>query len=416
MKPLRLVALCALAASCSGGGTTPAPQLKVQGRLVSTDPGSQGTPLRLAMAWYPDFGGTSPASPAAAIVMQEKVTYEGNFPIDFTFETSGAPPASALFDLSASGGSGHIGYGVLLAYQDGNGNRTFDPIPHGGAPIDTIVGISVQDPALPPPPRSHYVVYLDGRPGPADYWAAFPLKQGYNLIEVRNNFGVEPVSMETSISIPVTGNASLGLYGCPDIFAVQGYMQVSCGIDPYAGTYQAQGSVFSTPSGTRAYVQVYDGAGAIADAVLTVDGAAFTYDDVGQSYAWSTADRWSGLHTLTLAVPGHGTETLPFTLPDPMVILAPASGTTLKRGAPVTISWAATPGTDFYDLYVLASDASGSWLAHALTNETTITVTPAAYTGEAWFSVKALGPMATGSQGSYLTPVAQQSVPVTFVP
>jgi hypothetical protein len=415
MKPLRLAVLCSLALSCSSA-SNPAVALKLQGRLERATPGSQGSPLRLAMAWYPDFGGTSPAAPAGAIVMQEKLTFEGNFPIDFTFEVSGPPPAGALFDLSATGGTGHIGYGVLLAYLDGNGNKTYDPIPRGGAPIDTIVGVSVADPSQPPPPRSHYVVYLDGQPGKDDYWSAFKLKQGYNLIEAHNNFGVEPVPEETSISIPVTGNAALDLYGCPDIFAVPGYLQRSCGIDPYAGGYQAQGAIFSAPTGTQVLMQVYDGAGNVADAALAVDGAALAYDAAGQTYTWWTAARWSGAHTLTLAVPGHATETLPFTLPGPMTVLAPASGATLKRGSSVTISWAATPGTDFYDLYFLANDGSGAWLFHALTNDTAITTPAIAYTGDARLSVKALGPMAVGSQGSFLTPVSQVSVPLTFVP
>jgi len=415
MKPTPLAVLCSLALSCSSA-SNPTVGLKLQGSLESATPGSQASPLRLAMAWYPDFGGTSPAAPAGAIVMQEKVTFEGSFPIAFTFEVSGPPPAGALFDLSAAGGTGHIGYGVLLAYLDGNGNKTFDPIPRGGAPIDTIVGISVPDPSLPPPPRSYFVVYLDGHPAPNDYWAAFSLQQGYNLLEIRSNFGVQRVPLETSLSIPITGSAALGLYGCPDTFLVPGYLQRACNIDPYGGGYQAQGAVFSSPTGTQINMQVYDGAGNVADAALAIDGTALAYDAVGQTYAWTTAVRWSGPHTLTLAVPGHAVETLPFTLPDPVTVLAPAAGATLSRGAPVTLSWSAAPGTAFYDLYGLAADASGAWLYHALTSDLSVTTPAIAYAGAARFTVKAIGTMGVGSQGSFLTPVAQVSVPLTFTP
>ena len=309
-----------------------------------------------------------------------------------------------------------MGYGVLIAYQDGNGNKVYDPMPASGGPIDTIMGVSVQDPGRPPAARAWFVVYLDGQPAPNDYWAAFSLKQGYNLLETHSNFGVKRVPLETSVSIPITGSPSLNLYGCPDIFATPGYMVTACGIDPYAGGYQAQGAVFATPTGTSLNFAVYDGAGWIADAALQLDGADVAYQPLNQVYVWSSAATLSGPHTLVISVPGHPQETLPFTLPGPLTVLSPASGASLKRGSPVTISWTAAADNELYDLYFLADDGSGAWLFHALTTGTSITTPPIAYTGSARLSVKALGHMATGSQGSYMTPASQVTVPVTFVP
>ena len=416
MKIHGCAAVLGLLVAC-GGGSTPAPELRLVGRLERGAAEPQTTsPLRLAMAWYPDFGGTGPAAPVRAVVVQEQVSFEGAFPVAFTFEVKGAPPPAALFDLAATGGSGRIGYGVLIAFQDGNGNRTFDPIPPGGAPIDHVMGLSVPDPSRPPPPRAWFVVYLDGHPAPNDYWAAFSLQQGYNLLQTHSNFGVERVPLETSVSIPITGGVALDLYACPDAFATLGYMQQACGIDPYGGGYQAQGAVFARPTGASLVLSVYGGAGTVADAAVAIDGVAVAYDPLGEVYQWSDAGAWSGAHQLTIDVPGHPTETLPFTLPEPFSVLSPAAGVTLRRGSPVSVSWTAAAGNDLYDLYFLADDASGAWLFHALTTETAVTTPAIAYTGNARLTVKSLGSMAVGSQGSFLTPVTQVTVPVTFVP
>lgn len=421
MKTPRVVALLALAASCGGGssGSSPPMRLKLQGTLDRATPGAQGTPLRLAMAWYPAFGGAGPVSPAGGVVPQPDVTFEGNFPIRFTFEAEGKPPAGALFDLASAGGTGHIGYGVLVAYQDGNGNRTFDPIPPGGAPVDHIVGISVPDPSLPPPERSFFVVYLDGKPAPDDYWSAEPLSQGYNLYRGRYNFGLERIPLESEVSIPITGSAGLDVYACPDIFS-QVFLTTSCGVDPYGGTYRAAGEVFSTPSGTSAQMYVVDGGGAVAGAAVAIDGAAMT-EGPGSAFGnftWLSPDRLTGTHTLEISVPGHATETLSFTFPDPIEVLGPAEGQAFASGARIPISWTASAGTAYYDIYFLATGDSQAWLFHDLpaATDTSVTTPPIAYTGPAHVTVKALAPLAVGSQGSFLTPIAQAGVNVTFGP
>lgn len=411
------VVLAAVATSC-GGSDAPAPTVKLalKGQLSRAAPGTQATPVRLAMAWYPAFGGTTPASPAAAVVPQERVTFEGSFPIRFSFEVAGPPPARALYDLANAGGAGRIGYGVLLAYLDRNGNGTFDPIPRGGSPVDTVVGTSVPDPSLPPPEHSYFVVYLAGTPAPGDYWAGFSLQQEYNLLRINSNFGVERVPLDSDVTVPLTFTPALDLYACPDIFVAEGFMQTACGIDPYGGRYQAQGSIFATPTGTRLAVNVYDGRGNVADAALAVDGSAASYDAVGQSYFWISAATLAGAHTLTIAVPGHEVETLPFTIPEPFAVTAPTPGATLARGGAVSIAWGASTGTAYYDIYFLADDATGSWLFHALPAETSVATPPIAYSGPAHVTVKAIGPMGVGSQGSFLTPIAQVSTDVVFVP
>src|SRR5437660_1029683 len=85
------------------------------------------------------------------------------------------PVAAAVFDLSKTGGKGHLAYGVLIAFHDVNDNGKFDENSAGKAEADVIAGLSVPDPSRPPPERSWFVVYLDGQPAADDYYSAFPL-------------------------------------------------------------------------------------------------------------------------------------------------------------------------------------------------------------------------------------------------
>src|SRR5712692_1528289 len=232
-------------------GNSPAVQLKLKGQLQGAASATQAQPLLLAMGWYPSFAGTAPGAPAAAVLTQANLSFQGNFPVDFTFTLSGPPPAAALFDLSTTGGKGHLAYGVLIAFRDDNGNHAFDPISSDGKKIDDIVGISVPDPSLPPPMHSFFVVYLDGTLAANDYYSAFGLRQGYNLLEIHYDFGIEPIPLDTNISIPITNTAAVNLYACQAEFQTPGWFKSACGSDPYAGTWQAQGSVFATATGNQ---------------------------------------------------------------------------------------------------------------------------------------------------------------------
>ena len=71
-------------------------------------------------------------------------------------------------------------------------------------------------------------------------------------------------------------------------------------------------------------------------------------------------------------------------------------------------------GTAYYDIYFLADDGSGNWLFHAITNASSVTTPPISFVGPAHMTVKAIAPLATGSQGSFLTPISQTTVRLTF--
>jgi len=53
-------------------------------------------------------------------------------------------------------------------------------------------------------------------------------------------------------------------------------------------------------------------------------------------------------------------------------------------------------------------------LFHTITNETSASTPPISYVGPAHLTVKAIGLLATASQGSFVTPISQASVKVSF--
>jgi hypothetical protein len=411
-KPILAACVCLATAACTGGGSTPG-EVKLKGQLLSSASPTQSEPLLLAMGWYPTFAGTAPGSPVGAVITQANIQFQGNFPVDFTFSLTGAPPAAALFDLSKTGGTGRLAYGVLIAFRDVNKNGAFDENSAGMAEGDVIAGLSVPDPSRPPPGHSYFVVYLEGKPAANDYYSAFPLQQGYNLMEIHYDFGIDPVPLTTNITIPITDSPALNLYACQAAFQEVGWFKRACGIDPYGGTWQAQGSVFSSPVGTQAQLLVNDADGNVATASISFDGAPFTYDSAGQSYNFSTT-ALQGTHSLSFAVPGRASEDLSFTLPGAMTVSSPSPNQSFPSGSQVAISWSAAAGTAYYDVYFLADDGSGDWLFHTITNATSATTPPITYVGPAHLSVMAIGPLATGSQGSFVTPLSQASVRVSF--
>src|SRR5438132_1531494 len=120
------VCICILTSACSGGGSTPTGGVTLKGQLSSSASSQQSEKLRLAMGWYPTFVGTAPGSPVGAVITQANIEYSGSFPVDFNFTLTGTPPPQALFDLSKTGGTGHLAYGVLIAFRDVDGNGQFD--------------------------------------------------------------------------------------------------------------------------------------------------------------------------------------------------------------------------------------------------------------------------------------------------
>jgi hypothetical protein len=389
---------------------------KLQGQLVSNTSITLDRPVLLAMAWYPAWAASAPASPANAIVMQGNIRFHGSFPINFEFQLYDAPPANALADLAADGGSGRIAYGVLIAYEDSNGNGQLDVIQPGGSPVDSIVGLSVGDPSLPPPAASYYVVYLDGTLSASDYFASLDLQQGYNLLENHHDFGVEAVPLTSSIAINLTGSSALNYYVCPSAFvSSDGYSSTACGIDPYGGRYQARGTVYFDGQESWGHFCISDANGGVFNAIISIDGTAVPFDSSQLRYHFYGGLLIpSGSHVVEVNVPGYSSEAIDFAMPDLPTVTAPQEGQTFPTGTPITITWSATAGTQVYDIWLLTADPSHASLFHQLTTSTSVTTPPISFVGATIVILEAVGVMATGSEGSFLTPASVQYVDVTF--
>jgi hypothetical protein len=411
MKRFTVAFVLALAACGGSNGSTQT--VKISGQLVGVSSTHEDHPLLLAMGWYPAFAGTAPGTPAAAVLSQANLSYQGNFPLDFTFSLSGPPPAAALFDLSTSGGKGHIAYGVLIAFRDLNGNGKLDSFDANGTPVDQVVGVSVPDPALPPPQHTFFVLYLDGSVAANDTWGAQPLQQGYNLMEIHYDFGIEPVPLDTPVTVPITNDAAVNLYACSSAFQ-DPLLGRTCGIDPYDGKAPLSANIFSTPTGSEAQFLVFSAGGAVANATVSLDGAPVAYDPTSESFPFNSTSQLIGSHTISLQAPGFPAETISFNMPDPVTIHSPTQGQQFTSGSPVNIAWDSVAGAAYYDIYFLDASGSGNWLYHTLSTSTSVTTPPINFTGPANLTVKALATMAVGSQGSYVEPVSQATVHLTF--
>jgi hypothetical protein len=400
-----LVALAVLGSGCPG--PKEGQVLALHGQMLSQAVLTPSSGLRLAVGWYPGWFGQLPGAPLKAVVTQS-AHHEGSFPLDFTFRVDGAPPADAQVDLAATGGAGKIAYGVLIAFEDRNGNGTLDTATSATPSPDRIAGLSVPDPSMPPPLHTYFVVYLDGTVAKDDYFAADPLEQGYNLLQVHGDYGVERVPMDTSISLQITNTDALGYYACEAVDFNLGY-QTACGIDPFGGGYRLRGNVY----GSRALNQVHveDGSGARTDAVLTFNGQDVAPDLPSQSYLLPSIP--SGANTIQVSVPGHAPETINLTMPVP-VALTSTIPSTVASGTQLTITWERDPAVELYDLYIL-NDAN-EWLDHVLTTDTTLVTQPLVGSGGARVYLQGLAPLAVGNNGSFITPVNTARVSFTLTP
>jgi hypothetical protein len=311
-------------------------------------------------------------------------------------------------DLAATNGTGKIAYGILIAFEDRNGNGTLDTATSTSPSPDRIVGLSMPDLSRPPPFHTYFVVYVDGTVAKDDYFASDPLEQGYNLFQVHSDYGVQRVPTDTSISMQLTNTDALGYYACEAVDFNLG-LQTSCGIDPFGGGYRLAGNVYGSRTTNQVYVE--DGSGARTDATLTFNGQAVPPDAPSQTYLLPSIP--SGANTFQVSVPGHAPETINLTMPVP-VVLTSTIPSTVASGTQLTITWERDPAVELYDLYVL-NDAN-EWLDHVLTTDTTLTTKPLVGSGGARVYLQGLAPLAMGNNGSFITPVNTVRVAFTLTP
>ncbi|MBF5041650.1 hypothetical protein FGE12_04565 [Aggregicoccus sp. 17bor-14] len=132
--------------------------LTVTGEM-RTAPGyhAQG-PLHVAMVWFPTSvieSGDGAEVPDAFAMVAEDAAIEGSFPLTYRLDVFQPPPPEAM-GAWGQGLPGRGAIGLVIAYEDLNGNGKLDRIPRNGAPQDRIVGASTYEPGRP-----YMVLYTD---------------------------------------------------------------------------------------------------------------------------------------------------------------------------------------------------------------------------------------------------------------
>lgn len=127
----------------------------------------------------------------------QSVIYEPHFPIDFSIPISQLPPKSAQFDLTTLGGTGTMALGLVVAYQDLNGNGAYD------------FGTPSRDPEpIIASSRTYKLVFLDGHfGGGSDPLVGAPANfdtQGFSVLHADG-------SLPTPVSTPIALTAEPGI-------------------------------------------------------------------------------------------------------------------------------------------------------------------------------------------------------------
>jgi hypothetical protein len=168
--------------SLDGHTGTPGALATVQGALVDPSMYSVLNDVRVAVVWENVDGAGYSAS--------EDLPVQPVFPSSFVVQLDGPPPEAALgvpkgFDVP-------LAAGVVVAYEDRNGNGKLDLVPgDAGAFIDRIVGAN----------ESLYLVYIGGPvPPQATQGTVGTPTPGYNLVQTQ--------SCETAPSGPSSGAGS----------------------------------------------------------------------------------------------------------------------------------------------------------------------------------------------------------------
>jgi hypothetical protein len=122
-----------------------------------------GSDVRIAVVWLTQSGGYS---------VSEDLPVQPVFPSSFVIQLTSPPPAAAI----VSQGGAQLAAGVVVAYEDLNGDGMLDLVPSdAGSFIDKIVGAN----------PDVYVAYISG-PVPADATGNGVLgapSSGYNLLQ-----------------------------------------------------------------------------------------------------------------------------------------------------------------------------------------------------------------------------------------
>jgi hypothetical protein len=352
--PFLLLSLLLTLAGC-GGVVTPdhegEPLVTLEGQMNPTPDARIDGEVRLALVWYPQWmaaDDTEGTQSGPQHIVTEDVIYQGSFPANYRFHIYRPPPAEALAPLG-NGLQGKGAFGILLAYQDGNGNAKLDTIPTEGTPADRVIGSSL----LGTDERSTFALLYVTTEQPAHT----RLKPGFNLIQAVNGEAGEVVPLNTRLPLSLTqGGPLFDAFVCEAGWLTFLFTEV-CGLDGgdvfEPSTLSAQGRV--ALEGTKAVVELTVSLGntPLADATVKLAGRILPYDEARAAYVLEEEDtalltaggRFELVVSTADQVQAMGRT---FQVPGGFELTAPTSDEPVSADEPLELKWTDSAGATSY--------------------------------------------------------------------
>ncbi len=340
-------------AACGPGAVGPsfrgAPLFTVAGQL-ETSGAAPTTPIRLAVAWYPD----EQTSTAPKAIVTQDIEYQGTFPLNYSFSFFTVPEAAALHDYLDHDQTVRAAFGVLLAYEDVNGNGQLDPITKGGSRVDRVLGSSVGDTYNGAPAKAPvWVAYVEGTPPPT--WIGYG--PGYNLSQ-----GRQIVPEQTSVPITLTGSNELNYFVCEEFISGSSYgYDLPCNLAPTGGV-RVVGNVYRHNGTPGVSLRITDGVNVLPNVVVEVNDGGVRFEAQYGLYASDAISlQTPGVNVVRVTAPGKTPLVFEVEAPDDFALQTPADGTRLLTGTPLPVQWTRSAAATFFQVqgYALTPPNAG---------------------------------------------------------
>lgn len=332
------------------------------------------------------------------------VDYAAHFPIDYTVGIHAPPPADALRGSTEA-------MGLLVAYQDVNGNGVLDRIPVGGHAVDRIVGTSVGPNAFMEDGIDEYFVMFDesaandfGSHGPTGFWIA----------RLAGSFANPYLGAPDSIPITATDSRWANMVVCEGLEGGWGRIDQCLCRDPGDLFIQARLHAADAAGTAEALIGTCDGP-AKGAATVTLNGQPLSWAPDAGAYVLNEAVRSTiriGSNTFEASLSGHVSAKVSGTL-HAVTLTSPASGATVRVGDSVTTTWTSTGKPYEYEYYL--RDAAGTNWNEVETKSTSASI--GFFEPGRWsIGVDTVENGVFTSAGSSLTTSATGTVSVTVAP
>lgn len=347
LSAVGLLALTCIA--CTPGAVGPGyrgePLFTVKGQLVT--PGAvPTTPIRLAIAWYPD----EESSTAPRAIVTQEVQYQGSFPLNYSFSFFSVPPQGVLIEYRDGDELTRAAFGVLLAYEDVNGNGQLDSIPAGGSGLDRVLGTSVGDTYNGNPEASPiWVAFVDGTPGRR--WTGY--SPGYNLWRASTR---DVVPADTAVPIALHATNELNFFVCEEFISGSSYgFDLPCNVTPTGGV-RVIGNLYRQNGVAGASLRITDGVRPLPGLLVEVNDAGVPYDPPSGLYGASGTVPLvtPGFNTVRVTAPNQPPLVFSIEAPGEFTLRAPREGTKLLTGTSLVVDWTRSSGAAFYQAQAYA--------------------------------------------------------------